>query len=148
MIDLTMVLLEMQELNQKIESILTLSWYKECDDLSEIAIDYQDGQQLFLQEELSGMMDKLSVVSGGIKYLSQPIRESSHLHKNRIGRYETEQGHYFTSGSRIEVRIVDDYHEVPYWVRTRVEHDGTDYYLVGHKDICMEGLPVRVREVG
>ncbi|MDE6588781.1 MAG: DUF5348 domain-containing protein, partial [Oscillospiraceae bacterium] len=38
-----------------------------------------------------------------------------------------------------------DYHDAPYWTITSVEHNGKDYYLVGHKDTPMKGLRVRVR---
>ena len=52
---------------------------------------------------------------------------------------------YYCCGSPIEALVTDDRYDVPYWVRTSVEHDGTDYYLVGHRDVCMEGLTVRIR---
>ena len=41
--------------------------------------------------------------------------------------------------------MTDEYHEVPYWTRTIVEHNGEDYYLVGYKDFPMDGLRIRVR---
>ena len=146
MADLNMVLLEAQKLNGSIRSLLRLSTYEDYDDLSGLHIDYEDGQQLFLQSELREIMEKLSDVTGRITYLSRPVKEISCLHKNRSGRYETKNGHEYTSGSGIEVLIKDDYQEVPYWVWTRVEHDGKGYYLVGHKNIQLDGLTVRVRE--
>jgi len=146
MADLNMVLSEAQKLNGSIGSLLKLSTYDDYDDLSGLDIDYEDGQQLFLQSELWKIMEKLSDVMGRIAYLSRPVKEISRLHKNRSGRYETEKGHYYTSGSDIEALVKDDYQEVPYWVRTRVEHDGKDYYLVGYKDVRLDGLTVRVRE--
>jgi len=45
----------------------------------------------------------------------------------------------------IEALVDDDYHNVPYWTRTVVEHNDEDYYLVGYRDIPMKGLRVRVR---
>ena len=139
MADLNLLLKEAQNLNLSIRGILKLSTYEDYDDLSGLHINYEDGQQLFLQSELREVMGKLSDVERRIAYLSR-------LHKNGSGRYETKSGHYYTSGSGIEVLIKDDYREVPYWVWTSVEHDGRDYYLVGHKDIRMDGLTVRVRE--
>ena len=138
MADLNTVLKETQKVNGSIRSLLRLSTYDEYDDLN--------GQQLFLQTELREIMEKLSDVAGRIAYLSRPVKETSCLHKNRSGRYETKGGHYYTSGSGIEALIKDDYQEVPYWVWTSVEHDGKDYYLVGHKNIRLDGLTVRVRE--
>ncbi len=146
MADLNMVLTEAQKLNGSIRSLLKLSTYDDYDDLSGLHIDYEDGQQLFLQSELREIMEKLSDVTGRIAYLSRPVKETSRLHKNRSGRYETENGHYYTSGSGIEALVKDDYREVPYWVWTRVEHNGKDYYLVGYKDVRLDGLTVRVRE--
>lgn len=146
MADLNMVLKETQKLNGSIRSLLRLSTYDDYDDLSGLHIDYEDGQQLFLQTELREIMEKLSDVTGRIAYLSRPVKETSRLHKNRSGRYETKGGHYYTSGSGIEALIKDDYQEVPYWVWTSVEHDGKGYYLVGHKNVRLDGLTVRVRK--
>ena len=53
--------------------------------------------------------------------MTRRIKEVSKLHKNSEGRYETAHGHYYTSGCWIEALVSDDYHEVPYWTRTRVE---------------------------
>ena len=146
MADLNMVLKESQKLNGNIRSLLRLSTYDDYDDLSGLHIDYEDGQQLFLQSELREVMEKLSDVADRIAYLSRPVMETSRLHKNRSGRYETKGGHYYTSGSGIEALIKDDYQEVPYWVWTSVEHDGKGYYLVGHKNVRLDGLTVRVRK--
>ncbi len=41
--------------------------------------------------------------------------------------------------------MTDEYHDVPYWGRTVIEHNGEDYYLVGYKGLSMKGLTVRVR---
>lgn len=41
--------------------------------------------------------------------------------------------------------MTDEYHDVPYWTRTTVEHNGVDYYLVGYKGLPMKGLTVRIR---
>ena len=88
-----MVLKESQKLNGSIRSLLRLSTYDEYDDLSGLHIDYEDGQQLFLQTELREIMEKLSDVERRISYLSRPVKETSRLHKNGSGRYETKSGH-------------------------------------------------------
>ena len=87
MADLNTVLKETQKVNGSIRSLLRLSTYDEYDDLSGLHIDYEDGQQLFLQTELREIMEKLSDVAGRIAYLSRPVKETSCLHKNRSGRY-------------------------------------------------------------
>lgn len=146
MADINKVFEEAQKLKWGIESLLKLSTFERNGDLSGLHIDYEDGEQLFLTEELREIMEKLSEVDWRLKYLSRPVREVSRLHKNRSGRYETSNGHYYTSGQGIEALVPEGYPEVKCWVWTRVEHNGKDYYLVGHNDVCMDGLTVRVRE--
>lgn len=147
MADINAIMTKSIELDWRIESLLKFSTFYDYDDLSGLHYDYEDGEQLFLADELKSVMDKLADVHDRISYMARPIREVSKLHKNSEGRYETRSGHYYTSGCRIEAFVKDDYREVPYWTRTRVEHDGTDYYLVGYKGVKLNGLTVRVREV-
>ena len=80
-----------------------------------------------------------------ISYLTRPVVEESRLSKGTVGKYRTAKGHYYDCTSVIEALVSDEYHDVPYWTITNVEHNGEDYYLVGHKGIPMKGLRVRVR---
>lgn len=145
MADLKMVLEKTNDLKWKIDSVLRFSTYDNYDDLSSLNIDYRDGEQLFLLEELQSIMRNLDEVRGKLTYLALPVREVSRLHKNESGRYETDGGHYYTCGSPIEALVEDGYHEVPYWVWTRLEHNENGYYLVGCGNVEMDGLTVRVR---
>ncbi|WP_300659078.1 DUF5348 domain-containing protein [uncultured Acetatifactor sp.] len=145
MADLKMVLKKTNDLKWKIDSVLRCSTYDDYDDLSGLDINYRDGEQLFLLEELQAIMRNLDEVRGRLTYLALPIREVSRLHKNESGRYETDGGHYYTCGSPIEALVEDGYHEVPYWVWTRLEHNEKGYYLVGCGSVEMDGLTVRVR---
>lgn len=146
MADVKSVMAEALGMRREISRLLKLSTYNQYDDLSELKINYEDAEQLFLRDELRSIMDKLADVEDKLRYLSWPIVETSRLWKNEVGKYETSHGHYYSCGSRIEALVSDDYHEAPYWTRTRVEHDGTDYYLVGHRDVSLDGLTVRVRK--
>ena len=75
---------------------------------------------------------------------------------NSQGRYETDGGHYYTSGSSIEFLKVEEiynsdtgqYEDTPVWTVSRVEHDGTDYYIVTYGNVELSGLKVRVRGGG
>lgn len=147
MTELEMVLREAQSLGCKIKDVLRMSTYDQYDDLSGLDIDHKDGEQLFLLEEMQAIMKNLDEVRR-LKYLSLPVREVSRLHRNRSGRYETDSGHYYTSGSPIEALVQDGYRDVPYWVWTYVEHNCRDYYLVGYGDLNIEDLTVRVRGEG
>lgn len=136
---------ELRTLNSKISTILKESTYEEYDDLSGLEINYNDGEQLFLLEELRVIFDKLDVANDRIKYLTEPVKAIGYLYKNSNGRYELDDKHYYTCGYTIEAMIYDEDYECKRWVKTSVEHDGKDYYLVRHKKIPMEGLMVRVR---
>ena len=145
MADLKMVFEKTNDLKWKIDSILKYSTYDNCDDLGDLEINYKDSEQLFLLEELLSIMRNLDEVRGRLTYLALPVREVSRLHKNESGRYETDGGHFYTCGSSIEALVEDGYHEVPYWVWTRLEHNEKGYYLVGCGNVEMDGLTVRVR---
>lgn len=148
MTELEMVLQEAQNLGCKIKDVLRMSTYDKYDDLSGLDINYKDGEQLFLLEEMQAMMKNLDDVRKRLEYLSCPVRKVSRLHRNGSGRYETDRGHYYTSGSPIEALVQDGYRDVPYWVWTYVEHNCRDYYLVGYGDLNIGDLTVRVRGEG
>lgn len=146
MADVESVMAETLGMRREISRLLRASSYNEYDDLSGLKINDEDSEQLFLLDELRKIMDKLADAEDRMSYLSRPIVETSRLHKNEVGKYETAHGHYYCCGNRIEALVSDDWHEVPYWTRTSVEHDGADYYLVGHRDVILNGLTVRVRK--
>ena len=56
-------------------------------------MDFTDGEQLLLWEELRRITDKLADVEEYISYLSQPIAEVSRLRKGTAGKYRTAKGH-------------------------------------------------------
>lgn len=145
MADLQMVLSEAVKLNQRIAQFLKFSTYPDYDDLSGLDIDFADGEQLLLLEELRRITDRLADVQEYISYLTQPITEVSTLRKGSAGKYRTAKGHFYDCRSTVEALVTDEYHDVPYWTRTVVEHNGEDYYLVGYKSLPMNGLCVRVR---
>ena len=145
MADLQMVLSEATKLNQHITQSLKFSTYPEYNDLSGLDIDFHDGEQILIWDELRRIMDKLADVQEYISYLTRPITEVSRLRKGTAGKYRTAKGRYYDCCSSIEALVTDEYHNVPYWTRTTVEHNGEDYYLVGYKGLPMGGLRVRVR---
>ena len=145
MADLQAALSEAIELNRSISQFLKFSAYLNCNDLSGLDIDFSDGEQLLLLDELRHITDKLADVQEYIPYLTRPIMKVSRLRKGTAGKYRTAKGRYYDCCSSIEALVTDEYHNVPYWTRTTVEHNGEDYYLIGYKGLPMEGLRVRVR---
>ena len=145
MANLQTVFAEAVKLERDISRFLKVSTYPDYDDLSGLDIDFSDGEQLLLLDELWRVADKLADVQEYIAYLSRPVTETSRLRKGTAGKYRTAKGHFYDCSSNIEALVTDEYHAVPYWTRTTVEHDGEDYYLVGYKGLPMNGLRVRVR---
>ena len=64
-------------------------------------------------------------------------RKEGKLHKNERGRYELDENTQFTYGCGIELKICET------WVKTRIEHDGSDYYAVGLRGMKLEGMTAR-----
>ena len=145
MADLNMALAEAVKLNQHITQFLKFSTYPQYSDLSGLDIDFDDGEQILIWDELRRITDRLADIQDYISYLTRPVIEESRLNKGTSGKYRTAKGHYYDCTSVIEALVSDEYRDVPYRTITTVEHNGTDYYLVGHKDTPMKGLRVRVR---
>lgn len=58
MADINKIFEETLKLNRGIESILRASGFDRNDDFSGLDIDFEDGEQLFLTEELREIMEK------------------------------------------------------------------------------------------
>ncbi|MBQ5852121.1 MAG: DUF5348 domain-containing protein, partial [Lachnospiraceae bacterium] len=148
------IMAEVQDLNVKVQQILYKAEYENYDDLSGLEWDKTSADDLFLLDELRQIMYKLDDVSHTLKYLDRPIKTEGALHKNSNGRYEV-NGIELSSGSGIEYLATDDRHmryndnddyvPTPYWCASRIEHDGTDYYIVGANDLdTLENVRVRI----
>lgn len=98
MADLQAALSEAVKLNRSITQFLKFSTYPDYDDLSGLDIDFTDGEQLLLWEELRRITDKLADVQECISYLTRPIMEVSILRKGTAGKYRTAKGHYGCCG--------------------------------------------------
>ena len=146
---------EMAKLKRQIETVLYISGSQENSDLSGLS-DYRqiksadDWQKV---EEYEGILYKLDEMQSRMEYHTKSVKEVSRLHMNSQGRYETDGAHYYTSGSSIEFLKVEEiynsdtgqYEDTPVWTVSRVEHDGTDYYIVTYGNVELSGLKVRVR---
>ena len=136
---------ELQKIARQIKDIQRAAHCEEYSDLSGLDINTQDGESLFLWDELRGIMDKLDRARGDIEYLSLPIAETGNLHRNNRDRYELPSGYEFTSGSVIEILLSDDLHDVPYWSAGAIEYNGHDYYFTGARDLPLNGAKARRR---
>lgn len=155
MADLKALSDEMAKLKRQIETLLCVSQYRECDDLSGLD-DYQQiktADQRQMLEEYRNILYKLDEVQNALAYFEKPIREVSRIYRNETGRYETDKGHYYTSGSGIEFLRTeevynydtDTWENAEIWTCSRVESQDGKYYIVGYPDLELSGLTVRVR---
>ncbi len=155
MADLKTLSDEMAKLKKQIETVLYISDYRNCDDLSGLddwmQINNADDRQKL--EVYRNILYKLEEVQGNLAYYDRPVKEVSRVHLNASGRYETDKGHCYTSGSRIEFLRTEEvynydtdaWENAGIWTTSRVEHNGQDYYIVGYRGVGLSGLKVRVR---
>lgn len=132
------------KINKEISKVLNESQYSEYSDLGGIITDNSNPDQLFLKDELQNIAARMQNVSQSIEYLNRPVTDVYTLRKNARGRYECEL-YELTSGSTLEALIFDEWNECFKWVYSKIEHNGEDYYLYGHKKTLLEGLQVRFR---
>jgi hypothetical protein len=81
-----------------------------------------------------------------LSYLNGKVTAQGRLYKNSSGRYAINEDHYFTCGETIEILVNED-EDGGYWVRTKIEHNGEDYYAVDRPKINLQGTMARVRNL-
>lgn len=143
----------MQYLSEQLNVVLSKSGFQEYDDLSSVKYDINNPDDLMLIDVYRQLFSKLSDVQYTISYLSRPVKHQDRLTLRSDGRYGTVNGTtYYTSGSRIEFLTFEEVLDssgqlidVPAWRISRIEHNGTDYYIVGYPDVDLNGLRVRIR---
>jgi len=155
MADLKAVSDEMAKLKKQIETVLSISDYRNYDDLSGLSdfknIKSADDRQML--EEYRNILYKLDEIQTDLSYFEKPIKEVSRIYLNETGRYETDKGYYYTSGSGIEFLRTDEvcnydtgtFENAEIWTTARIESKNGEYYIVGYSDVELSGLKVRVR---
>lgn len=145
---------EMHQLSFQIDKILNYSDYKYADDLSEIKYNKKNADDLLLIDEYRSILEKLSDVQCQLKYLSLPVDFTDKLTIRPDGKYESQDNEVcFSSGSIIEFLTTEEvmgedghFKEVLAWRISHVEYDKDGYYIVGYKDVNLNGLTVRFRK--
>ena len=114
----------------------------DCELWSAIAPNRADPDEMFLFNELCRLHQELL-------YLLMPCGDVHVLRMCTNGRYGYDvrpsgDVRTFTCGSPLEA-LIHDADGNPYWVSSRIEHNGTGYYLYGYSDIPLDGLTIRER---
>lgn len=134
---------EFNKLHDRIRDL----FYKLGDECQKVEVDHENLDEVFMKEQYSAIAYKLDEIRRDITYLSGEIVGQGFIKHNSDGRYELPNGQYLTSGSPCEILVNDDIDNSQYWVRTRIEHNGEDYYAVAlGREQNINGMMVRVRE--
>lgn len=119
---------------------------KEMDELMDniniFSLDSEDVQRYFtLYKAKLGLEEAYT----SIVDLSKEIQLEGYLRKNERGRYEL-NSFELTSGGLLDVwRNDPEMKDGGYYVPSRIEHRGTDYYCVDMPDAKLEGMKARYR---
>ena len=135
---------EVTRISRDIEKLVKETRFEEYDDLSALSFSLDDPDHIQLWDEMKHILDRLNGIRHDVAYLNKGIIATGNLYKNSNGRYEA-CGREFSSGSLIEALIDDGLFDSPRWEVSRIEHNGSDYYLYGHKEINLSGLEIRIR---
>ena len=105
-------------------------------------------QDSFLREQTENLLESLALFHAEFCYLTSPVSGEYQLTLFPNGRYGFFNGniHTLSCGKAIEAKLHDS-HGRPCWVKSRVEHDGNDYFLWGYPGIPLAGLTIRERKV-
>ena len=115
---------------------------------SQVRPNPDDPDDRFLRDAVENLLIPFEDLHEDLLYLKKPTHGEYQLQRFSNGRY----GYVdvdgiektFTCGSPVEAKVTDE-HGLPFWVSTRFEHDGDDYFLWRHRSVPLEGLNVRER---
>ena len=114
-------------------------------------VNYTDlsPEEKFEYDYIIKTVSKLNGLYNHIAYHESPIEEVSKLIRNEHGRYEMQSGYCFTAGDLIEIKLGENSIDSRYekWIISRVAYDEKDYYILDYKNIDMENLIVRRRDI-
>lgn len=137
----------LQKLRLPIREVIKKTEFEDCDDLSALK-DFgkiTNPDEFQLVDEYRNALYHLCHAYQIINYMSRPVDKESTLFLNSQGKFEC-SFHTFHCGDRIEFYYYDEDYENYKWCSSRVEHDGEKYYIVGHRNVDMNGLRVRNRK--
>ena len=109
-----------------------------------------DPEEAFLLNTARGLLESLDALHDTLHYLNLPTHGVYRLESmpgNRYGYYD-EDGYprVFHCGDAFEALVPGlGGNGMPVWAPTRIEYDGSEFYLVGFRDVTLLGLPVRER---
>ena len=126
------ILKRLTDIDHRIQSLIReIGMDDNCELWDVITPNRADPDEMFLFNELCDLMSPLCRLHRELLYLLMPCSDTQVLKRYPNGRYgydirPFEEGRTFSCGSHIEALIYDE-NGYPYWVSSRIEHNGTDY---------------------
>ena len=143
------IFLRLRSIDCKAQSLISETGFDPSGTLgSQVRLEPGDPDDLFLRNAACHLLLPFEDLHARLNYLSKPAHGEYRIQKFPDGRYGyiDSQGlaRIFTCGSTFEVLIPDDSGHL-FWAQSRIEHDGSDYYLWRHSSVPLSGLTVRER---
>lgn len=145
------LLKQLTAIDREAVSILKATGFHPLEGLGSTVQPLRDSaEDIFLREQAENLLESLALLHQELCYLKSPACEECRVEPFPDGRYgffsKDGRKHILSCGRSIEAKIQDRYGRQR-WVRSRIEHDGSDYFLWGHMELPLSGLTVREREV-
>ncbi len=134
----------MKDLLEKLPLSVTVQQVNRC--LENIEPSVLSADERLTYHLLYRVTENLEAALYDLSYLNGKVTAQGRLYKNSSGRYAIDEDHYFTCGEIIEI-LVNEEEDGGYWVRTRIEHNGDDYYAIARPKINLQGTMARVRNL-
>lgn len=141
-------LARLNDLDHKFQALLSETGFDEDGLGQQVAFDPDNPEDCFLKWYIENLMLFFEDYHEELAYLRRPTHGEYPLERFEDGRYGyiSSNGicHTLTCGCPLEAKITDETGH-SYWARTRLEHDGIDYFLWLHGSVPLDGLTVRER---
>lgn len=139
----------LRSLDRTASSLLLDTGFQSPEGLAFSVCPLQDeAEDAFLRGQAEELLELLERLHKVLRCLKRPPHGAFTLKQLQSGRYgysdKDGKEHSFTCGKPLEAKVYDPYHQ-PRWVRTRIEHNGSDYFLWNYPSIALSGLTVRER---
>lgn len=146
---LSTILNQLRSIDCKAQALISETGFNHYDGLGDQPYPKTDDpEELFLRDYIEGLLDIFSELHEEISYLWKPLHGNHVLELFPDGRYgyfdECGNSNTYHCGDPVEALIPIEHGSLK-WVRTRIEHDGTDFYLCRYHSVPLAGLTIRER---
>lgn len=144
------VLNRLTDINQQFQDLIRdIGMDDGCELGDVLAPNKADPDEVFLINKLSSLIPPLCRLHQELSCLLTSYNDVHVLQLYPNDRYgydvrTSDEERTFSCGSPVEALIHDE-NGNSCWVSTRIEHNGTDYYLYGYRQIPLNGLTIRER---